>query len=84
MDTYDTAANDEHPLLKGLIRFGLLLLAQGIAALPCQPRATDLKTVSMGIFQIRAAAQMSAAPATRPPPRMAGKVRLVMAIPPRR
>lgn len=33
MDTYDTADNDEHPLLKGLIRFGLLLLAQGIAVM---------------------------------------------------
>ncbi|MDD1531283.1 marine proteobacterial sortase target protein [Bradyrhizobium sp. WBOS7] len=33
MDTYDTAANDEHPLLKGLIKFGLLLLAQGIAVM---------------------------------------------------
>jgi Ca-activated chloride channel family protein len=33
MDTYDTADNDEHPLLKGLIKFGLLLLAQGIAVM---------------------------------------------------
>lgn len=33
MDTYNTADNDEHPLLKGLIKFGLLLLAQGIAVM---------------------------------------------------
>jgi Ca-activated chloride channel family protein len=33
MDTYDTADNDEHPLLKGLIKLGLFLLAQGIAVM---------------------------------------------------
>jgi len=33
MDTYDTADNDEHPMLNRLIKLGLLLLAQGIAVM---------------------------------------------------
>lgn len=33
MDTYDTADNDEHPILRGLIKLGLFLLAQGIAVM---------------------------------------------------
>ena len=33
MDTYDTADNDEHPLLRGLIKLGLFLLAQGVAVM---------------------------------------------------
>ncbi|MBR0698847.1 marine proteobacterial sortase target protein [Bradyrhizobium diazoefficiens] len=33
MDTYDAADNEEHPLLKGLIKLGLFLLAQGIAVM---------------------------------------------------
>ncbi|WP_298242908.1 marine proteobacterial sortase target protein [uncultured Bradyrhizobium sp.] len=33
MDTYDTADNDEHPMLKGLIKVGLFLLAQGVAVM---------------------------------------------------
>lgn len=33
METYDTADNNEHPLLKGLIKLGLFLLAQGIAVM---------------------------------------------------
>lgn len=33
MDTYDTADNDEHPMLNRLIKVGLFLLAQGIAVM---------------------------------------------------
>ncbi|TFV77106.1 marine proteobacterial sortase target protein [Bradyrhizobium frederickii] len=33
MDTYDTADDDEHPMLNRLIKLGLLLLAQGIAVM---------------------------------------------------
>ncbi|MCK1357446.1 marine proteobacterial sortase target protein [Bradyrhizobium sp. 199] len=33
MVTYDTADNDEHPMLNRLIKLGLLLLAQGIAVM---------------------------------------------------
>ena len=33
MSTYDTTDSDEHPLLRGLIKVGLFLLAQGIAVL---------------------------------------------------
>ncbi|MFB6417908.1 MULTISPECIES: marine proteobacterial sortase target protein [Bradyrhizobium] len=33
MDTYDTAGNDEHPMLGRLMKLGLLLLAQGIAVM---------------------------------------------------
>lgn len=33
MDTYDTADNDEHPMLRGLIKLGLFLLAQGVAVM---------------------------------------------------
>ncbi|WBL78685.1 marine proteobacterial sortase target protein [Bradyrhizobium xenonodulans] len=33
MDTYDTADNDEHPMLNRLIKLGLFLLARGIAVM---------------------------------------------------
>ena len=33
MDTYDTAAGDEHPMLGRLIKLGLFLLVQGVAVM---------------------------------------------------
>ncbi|QDF40806.1 marine proteobacterial sortase target protein [Bradyrhizobium symbiodeficiens] len=33
MDSYDTADNEEHPMLKALIKLGLFLLAQGVAVM---------------------------------------------------